>query len=129
MTGELFALLSERSILRHSVDDGWDDAAFGDGVRGGADGALARLFAVRAASLLDPPGAGAGRARLSGLLIGAEVAHALRDAPPGPVHLVGAGGLAAHYAAALRLFGRDAVVHDGGDLAVAGLAAMRQGEP
>lgn len=132
MTGELFALLSERSILRHSMDDGWGDAAFEGGVRDGADGALAQLFGVRASSLLDAPSPGAGRARLSGLLIGAELA-ALDGADgtvgsDGTIHIIGAGGLARRYAAALRLVGREAIVHDGADLAVAGLATMRQGD-
>ena len=36
MTGELFALLSEQSVLRHGMSEaGWDDAAF-DAARGRA---------------------------------------------------------------------------------------------
>jgi hypothetical protein len=31
MTGELFATVGPHSVLRHSVGEGWDDAAFGRG--------------------------------------------------------------------------------------------------
>ena len=129
MTGELFALLAERSILRHSMDDGWDEAAFTNGVREGASEALARLFGIRAAGLLGEPAPGAARARLSGLLIGAELASALEAGGTDDVQIVAAGPLGQRYVSAVRALGRSARLHDGADLAVAGLAAMRQGDP
>lgn len=79
MTGELFALISQQSVLRHSMDDGWDEAAFAEAVRDGMANpqALAgRFFSLRAESLLLPPAEGAARAQLSGLLIGAELTAA-----------------------------------------------------
>ncbi len=79
MTGELFALISRQSVLRHSMDDGWDEAAFAEAVRDGMANpqALAgRFFSLRAESLLLPPAEGAARAQLSGLLIGAELTAA-----------------------------------------------------
>ena len=54
LTGEMFALLSEQSVLKHSMSDGWDDAAFLDGMRAGMrrpENLTASLFAIRAASL------------------------------------------------------------------------------
>ena len=80
MTGEIFALLSKQSVLRHSLTTkGWDAEAFGTAVTTAmtrpADQA-ARLFALRAESLLHDLHPDTARARLSGLLIGAELAAA-----------------------------------------------------
>lgn len=80
MTGELFDLVSTRSVLRHSVNtDGWDqsafDAALADTMSRPADLA-AKLFSLRAEGLLENLSAEAARARLSALLIGAELAAA-----------------------------------------------------
>ncbi|OZA06724.1 MAG: 2-keto-3-deoxy-galactonokinase, partial [Rhodobacterales bacterium 17-64-5] len=80
MTGEMFALLSETSVLRHGMEgDGWDDAAF-DSAVGDAlsrpERLAARLFALRAEGLIADLAPAAARARLSGLLIGAELAAA-----------------------------------------------------
>ena len=127
MAGELHALLRERSILRHSVDDAWSDAAFDDAV---ADALEARgevlplLFPIRAHDLLAGFGPGEASARLSGLLIGSDVAHGLSE--QGDVHIVGGDRLATLYARAIETAGRTAIAHDGGALAVAGLHAMRQ---
>ncbi len=79
MTGELYALLSRHSILRLGMDDNWNAAAFAGGVTDGlADpGGLSRaLFGLRARGLLQSPRAGETRARLSGLLVGLELAGA-----------------------------------------------------
>ncbi|MEO0914636.1 MAG: 2-dehydro-3-deoxygalactonokinase [Pseudomonadota bacterium] len=80
MTGEMFALLSKHSVLRHSVDAaGGDEAAF----RGALEDAMARpermagmLFSLRAETLLHELGPMAAGARLSGLLLGLELAAA-----------------------------------------------------
>ena len=125
MTGELYALLSSRSVLRHSVDEGADEGAFDAAVGEALDDPviLPRLFGLRASSLLEDVGPGTAAARLSGWLIGAEIARA----PSGPdaVHVVASGALASRYARALAVAEREARVHDGGTLAVAGLAALR----
>ena len=126
MTGELFALLSEHSILRHSMDRNWHDEAFVLGNRAGEFEPLRELFGIRASGLLSDPAPGSARAFLSGLLIGAEIDTAIKeDAPVSTVHIVGTGPLADRYAEAVRLHGRDPVLHDGARLAVAGLTAMR----
>ncbi|MEX0308638.1 MAG: 2-dehydro-3-deoxygalactonokinase [Tateyamaria sp.] len=104
MTGEMFALLSERSVLRHSMSDGWDADSFSAGVDQSLsrpEGLAAALFSLRAEGLLDGLDGGAARARLSGLLIGAELA-AMRPYWLGQqVALIGAEALSAAYASAL----------------------------
>ena len=80
MTGEMFALLSQASVLRHGMQgDGWDDAAFDAGVSDALarpERIGARLFGIRAEGLIAELSAAAARARLSGLLIGMELAAA-----------------------------------------------------
>ena len=133
MTGELNAVLTDHSILATSLADAsgeaFDEDAFDDAVRAAIDAGgavLDRLFAIRAAGLLAGTSASHARATLSGLLIGAELAREVAD-DPSPVALVGSGGLVQLYARALAVAGVGSTVHDGTDLAVAGLAAMRQG--
>lgn len=111
MTGELFALLSDSSILRHSLDeDGtFDEEAFAAAVSGTLDNPAAlagELFGIRAASLLTGQSPAKARATLSGLLIGSEVAGLQRS--HSPVLVIGADRLADHYKTALALAGRKA---------------------
>ena len=80
MTGEMFALLSKQSVLRHSVKgQGWDAEAFVTAVSTGMSNPseiAARLFSIRAEGLLNDLHVDQARARLSGLLIGVELAAA-----------------------------------------------------
>lgn len=127
MTGEMFDLLSTRSVLRHSVDAEWDEGLFAAAVVEGAaaPGSLpTALFAIRARQLLEGAVAGECRARLSGLLIGAELA-AIADLRKGlaAVRVIGAAALAAHYAKALGALGQGAILHDGAQTTRAGLLA------
>lgn len=152
LTGELFALLLQRSVLRHSVaqdgdgpdgdgqDPGVQDgtalaAAFLAGVAAGRAGqGLAGLFGLRAEGLLSGLSPAAARARLSGLLIGAELqglaprvgGHAGEHA--GEYVVIGSGGLAARYVTALAASGVTARARDGADLVRRGLAALRHAE-
>lgn len=125
MTGELHAHLAGRSLLRHSLGT-WDDAAFAAAV---ADGlahpqrVAADLFAIRAADILH--GAAHGRARLSGLLIGAELA-AMRPYWLGQrIALIGAPDHARRYAAALAAQGAPTERMGGDACTLAGLWAAR----
>lgn len=125
MTGELFALLSGQSVLRHSVaGDGWDDDAFLTAVEDAMSSPQrlgARLFSLRAASLLDATAAVTGRAQLSGLLLGLEIAGA-RDYWLGrDIVLIGAPKLTGLYRAALEAQGAAVRETDGAQIALAGL--------
>lgn len=129
MTGEVFALLSGHSILRHGLGEGWDDTAFPTAVaEAAADPArlFSDLFALRARSLLGSPPPGAARARLSGLLIGMELAATRAFWQAGPVVLIGAGGLVGHYATALSALNCPVELTDGTDITLAGLCAAHR---
>lgn len=126
MTGELYAVLRQHSLLgRLMSDDGhaFDENAFAQGVaRSGEDGGLAhQLFGTRTLALFERLPGEALASYLSGLLIGHEIRH--RTPVPRDVHLVGSAGLGARYAHALALLGIGAHAH-GEDLAARGLHAM-----
>ncbi|APX12035.1 2-dehydro-3-deoxygalactonokinase [Tateyamaria omphalii] len=126
MTGEMFALLSEQSVLRHSVGDGWDADSFAAGVDQSLsrpEGLAAALFSLRAEGLLDGLPGDAARARLSGLLVGAELA-AMRPYWLGQqVALIGAEALSSAYAEALKTQGVPSQMADAEEMTLAGLTA------
>ena len=109
MTGEMFALLSEASVLRHGMQGGgWDEAAFDAGVSDALsrpERLGARLFSLRAEGLIAGLSPQAARARLSGLLIGTELAAARPYWLGQRVTLIGAEKLSAAYARALAAQG------------------------
>lgn len=126
MTGEMFALLSERSVLRHSMGEGWDAEAFAAGV----DQSLSRperlaaaLFSLRAEGLLDGLAGDAARARLSGLLLGAELASMRPYWLGQKVALIGAERLSAAYAEALSGQGVPTQMAGAEEMTLAGLKA------
>ncbi len=123
MTGELFNLISAQTILRHSLAEGPHNAdAFAKGVViGGAGQALERLFSLRAEGLVGNADPVAARGKLSGMLIGAELAALDVDCP---VTVIGSGPLCALYLAALGQIGILATGHDGGDLVRRGLTEL-----
>ncbi|MFN0185872.1 MAG: 2-dehydro-3-deoxygalactonokinase [Aquabacterium sp.] len=109
MTGELFAVLQQHSILGRLMKPGVArPAAFDDGVRLGlAQSAhlLHLLFSVRTAGLV---GAREGEDLpdyLSGLLLGAEVGSMRERGAPDTVTLLGEPGLVDRYRRALALAG------------------------
>ncbi|WP_291007287.1 2-dehydro-3-deoxygalactonokinase [Hoeflea sp.] len=107
MTGELFATISAGTMLVHSTGgEGQVDAqdpAFLTGVRDGwtrPEKTTHHLFSIRAGHLLHDRGIEENRARLSGLLIGAEFAGAgIRGGEQ--IGLVASGALQRLYHAAL----------------------------
>lgn len=115
MTGELFAALGTHTILAHSTDQSPVDAsdpAFLTGVRDGWTRAASlthQIFTIRAAQLLNGATRDDGTARLSGLLIGAEIAGAGIGGGEA-VSLVASGAMQRLYRAAIRECG--AGVHD-----------------
>ncbi|WP_406873094.1 2-dehydro-3-deoxygalactonokinase [Aminobacter sp. P9b] len=131
-TGEMFSVLAQHSILRHSIGDkpakvtpdnqvfrDWCQEALFDADIG------ARLFGIRAAGLLSGLGQEDAAAALSGLLIGAEIASATKrfGRRGAPVILVVSGPLGALYAEALRLDGIDVTMADADEAVLAGLVA------
>ena len=123
MTGEHFNLICAHSILKHSVAEGdHDPVAFADGVQIGCAGnALKRLFSIRAEGLVGQSDPVAARSKLSGMLIGAELADLDTKRP---TMVIGSGALCDLYLAALVQIGVDAAARDGGDLVRAGLTKL-----
>jgi 2-dehydro-3-deoxygalactonokinase len=115
MTGELFAVISQHSILVHAIEAGAaqtaDDRAFQDGLtmaKSSPTGLTTSLFRLRAAQLLGFEQRTDGVARLSGLLIGSEIADALsRYGAQHGLLLIGAGALGDLYRSALTASGFD----------------------
>lgn len=130
MTGELFSVISQHSILVHAVDAAGalpaDSQPFREGVATAlaAPAALtASLFRLRASQLLGFEQRADGAARLSGLLIGTELADALhRLGPVQSVRLIGTGSLGQLYQAALLERGCDVTVVDAEQASRLGLA-------
>ncbi|UWQ14264.1 2-dehydro-3-deoxygalactonokinase [Aliiroseovarius sp. M344] len=127
MTGELFDLISTRSVLRHSVNtDGWDqsafDAALADTMSRPADLA-AKLFSLRAEGLLENLSAEAARTRLSALLIGAELAAAKPYWLGQQVVILGEDTVARAYETALAAQGAAVRVVEAENATLAGLVA------
>lgn len=129
LSGELFQLVSQHSVLRHTLaPKGWDTAAFEEGCKAGA-AAPARLanalFGLRAEALLDNLDPIAARARASGYLLGMEI-EALRGEWQGrSVVIVGENEIAQAYATALALQDATAEVTDAEKVTLAGLSAAR----
>jgi 2-dehydro-3-deoxygalactonokinase len=129
MTGELFALLAGQSVLRHSIAaEGFDAAAFDTAVSDALsrpERIAARLFTLRAESLLTNASPIAARSRLSGLLIGIELAASKPYWLGQPVTLIGAPALCAHYAQALAQQGVIASTLAASDCTLAGLSKLK----
>jgi len=127
MTGELYELLAKSSVLRFSIlDDDWHSDSFDEAVLTALDGPVSitgRLFGLRAESLVSKTGGHGSAARLSGYLIGLELASARRFWESSEVSIIGASKLAKHYQRALRLAGSSAQLLDTETMTLAGLRA------
>ncbi len=127
MTGELFEVISKHTVLRHSVaSDDWDQTAFDGGLSDGMarpERIAANLFSLRAQGLLDGLSNDAARARLSGLLIGAELAAAKPYWLGQQIAVIGAGGLSKLYVDALAAQSAPATQVNGSAITLAGLTA------
>jgi len=129
MTGELFDLLATKSILRLSVEASSPTTSanpdFIDGVATALEPGFAftaSLFSIRAAALLADLKPDAAAARLSGLLIGHEIAGIGRDMTiDRPVRLIGSARLTELYGKALEIAGHTSQVLDGSHLVRDGL--------
>lgn len=131
LTGELFAVLAEHTTLAAYAGGDMAPATasedFADAVRASyaaPERLLTSLFSVRAGPLLLGETSIDARARLSGLLIGAELA----SVRPGEteVALVSASDLRAAYARAFDVIGVRYSVYDADEAVSAGLTAAAQ---
>jgi 2-dehydro-3-deoxygalactonokinase len=131
MTGEMFDLLSTQSVLRHSVGTlgDWDQDVFetsiSDAISHPAMMAT-KLFQLRASDLLEGVTAAANRARMSGILIGMELAGAKPYWLGQEVALVGAPALNDLYTTALIAQGLETTQHSGDEMTLKGLTAAYQ---
>lgn len=141
LTGELYQLLANQSVLKHSVstpsaasndlNDPTCREAFTSAVREINEAPelfSSRLFGLRAQDLLDgrlPAGdtrAAVLAARLSGLAIGLELTGACRECPSDkPIMLIGNQALSQRYTLALNAIGYQAQHLDGDTAVLAGL--------
>jgi 2-dehydro-3-deoxygalactonokinase len=129
MTGELFNLLKQHSILSDLLSqEATEGAAFDSGVRHGlnSDDLQSELFAVRARVLLGEAQSADAASYTSGLLIGSDVRIGLAGTAGAPVVVMARPELTALYAAALRANGRDAVELDGERTFLAGIARIAE---
>jgi 2-dehydro-3-deoxygalactonokinase len=130
MTGELFNLLREHSILADLLGHpaGLDEA-FEAGVSKGlaSDELTAELFSVRARVLLGKAERERAASYTSGLLIGTDLRTALRSAPDGgEIIVMGRPELTSLYAAALGIAGREARQVDGEEAFLAGVKHLAE---
>lgn len=122
MTGEIFALLKNHSLLADFLGgDVGDDEAFRAGVRDGLTGRLTtRLFRVRAAALLGQRSIEDSAAYTSGLMIGHDVGgEGLREGDP--VHILADLHLGRLYASAVHIAGGQPILIDSHAAFVAGI--------
>ncbi len=128
MTGELFATIARRTVLRHSLGgDGWEEDAFLHAVSDALsrpETLTARLFELRAADLLRGQDAAIGRSILSGLLIGAELAATKPWWLGRDVVVTGSETTTRAYVAALAAQGLNPRILAADDMTLAGLAAI-----
>ena len=129
MTGELFDLLSNQSVLRHSTGEGWDNSEFDEGVSttlSRPEALAAKLFNIRADTLLNALDPAKAAARLSGLLVGAELAAARPYWLGREIAVIGAKAFSGHYISALKSQGVSAFYADADEMTRAGLFSVHQ---
>ncbi|MFD0915021.1 2-dehydro-3-deoxygalactonokinase [Pseudahrensia aquimaris] len=133
MTGEIYSALSKHTILSHSIDDSGaplDDTAFrvafGDVFfTNGSD--WSRFFGIRAGQLIVGEGLGEGAAKLSGTLIGAEFAAAVKDGFDDlSLTIIASGELGRLYAAGAQVLAWEVTVYKGTDLVWPALFSIAQ---
>ncbi|MEI7969928.1 MAG: 2-dehydro-3-deoxygalactonokinase [Betaproteobacteria bacterium] len=129
MTGEVFAVLREHSILGRTMSpgNGFDATTFEAGLRRAGDpgGLLHHLFGVRARHLAGELADDVSGDYLSGILIGHELGSAKGERT---IHILGAHALAQRYVHACRVLGRDCSLLDA-DAAATGLWHLVRSRP
>ena len=130
MTGEIFGALTKNTLLRHTISsEDWDDAAFLRAVDESIskpERFASRLFSLRAEDLLTGTEGSAPRARLSGFLIGAELAAARPYWLGQNIALLGTEYLGRQYGAALAAQGAPVTIVNSSRMTIAGLNLARR---
>jgi 2-dehydro-3-deoxygalactonokinase len=129
MTGEMFNLLKEHSILADLLDHPASaDEAFRAGVEHGLskDDLTAELFSIRARVLLGKAPREEAASYTSGLLIGTDLRIGLRSAPDGEIIVMGRPELTSLFATALEIAGRTARTVDGEEAFLAGVKHLAE---
>jgi 2-dehydro-3-deoxygalactonokinase len=124
MTGEMFNLLKEHSILADLLTGPAEaDDAFARGVRHGlsSDDLTAELFSIRARVLLGKAPRESAASYTSGLLIGTDLRIGLRSAPGGEIVVMGRPELTSLFSTAFEIAGRTARTVDGETAFLAGV--------
>ncbi|HET9811902.1 MAG TPA: 2-dehydro-3-deoxygalactonokinase [Sphingomicrobium sp.] len=127
MTGELFNLLKEHSILSDLLQiETTTGDAFAEGIERGLAGAAiaAELFEARAGCLLGKLDRADASSFVSGLLIGADVRVGLAEYPGAELFVMGRPELTRLYSAALAVAGVEAQQVDGEEAFLAGARAI-----
>lgn len=129
MTGELFNLLKEHSILADLLAPPVEPGeAFDAGVRHGleSDDLQAELFSVRSRVLLGKARSEDAASYTSGLMIGGDVRIGLRSADAPRIFVMARPELSRLYAAALAIAGREPVELDGEQCFLAGIRQIAE---
>ena len=109
MTGELFGVISNHTLIRHSTSiKGWNQASFEIGVREGFEnpGSIGSdLFSLRSESIVNDLDRDEARSRLSGLLLGLELNGAQSYWKNNNVTLIGSELLSNNYHQGLKILG------------------------
>lgn len=132
LTGELFAHLRRgTTLIPAGADPSADPEGYAAGVeRAGRAEPLGALFTARAAQLIAGRSPDWALGFISGLLIGGEIREALRltEGTRSDIAVVGDPTLGALYRSALEPHGRAAVLIDGDEAVLAGLAQITRAE-
>lgn len=128
LTGEMFGLLAQGTVLRDAVQSAeQDEAVFVQAVSDAMsrpERVAGALYALHAGVQAGAERSGA-RAQLSGMLIGTELAAARPYWLGQNVALIGEGGQVARYKAALKAQSVAAETHDAAEMALRGLHKAR----
>ena len=127
MTGEMFALLQDASVLRHSIaPSGWNEEVFQTAVSttlSRPESLAAKLFSLRASQLVHGTDSVSLRSELSGLLVGAELAAAKPYWLGQNVALIGADAVSQPYVSGLRAQGVQVARAHAKEMTLAGIKA------
>jgi 2-dehydro-3-deoxygalactonokinase len=132
MTGEVYDLLSRNSVLKHSVSgECFSQSDFVDAAKSAFENPAdvsSELFRLRAQHLVHDTDATVLSARLSGILIGQEVAAMERQWNHLPITLIGEEALCSLYKSTFEALGKSVDLNLSAAPTLLGLIAIRNGK-